>query len=235
MTCPICGGTEKHLGDIPFDRNLFNVPIVYTTPMAYYICDVCEYISCPEMLAWSSTKFSTDIYNEDYIKYDPDYLGPRAASVASSLLNSIHPLKTQKLNHLDYGSGCGRLSEILEANNIKSTSYDPYSDTKVISGKFNFITAVEVFEHSSNIRATLSDIKSKLSSDGVVLFTTLLGNKNTSIEWDYLLPRNGHISILSEKSIKFLAKEVGLFFSSINYNYHILQPSRSNLKGILGW
>lgn len=235
MTCPICGGKEEHLGNVPFEHNLFKVPIQDHTPMAYYRCTSCAYISCPDMLKWTPEQFSNRIYNDDYIKYDPEYAGVRSEYVANSILSSINPIKFKKLIHLDFGSGSGGLSKLFSAKNINSSCYDPYSNSNEINSKFNFITAIEVFEHSSNIRKTISDIKSKLTKDGVILFTTLLGDNNTDISWEYILPRNGHISILSEKSLKILAKEAGLFYSSINTNFHVLQPARSNIKGILGW
>lgn len=235
MHCSICSGVLESIGTIPFDRNNSNVPIVNNTPTEYFRCKECAFICCPEMLQWSSEKLGQEVYNEDYIKYDPEYLDIRPKNSANFLMQTVNRFYYKKLHHLDYGSGMGVMSKELRKHGWNSTAYDPYSNPIRPDRKFDFITAVEVFEHSSNIDKTIKDIKSLLSRNGVILFTTLFGNSKTTIDWWYIGARNGHIGILSEKSMKILAKNNNLFFSSIGENTHILQDARSNIKGILGW
>jgi 2-polyprenyl-3-methyl-5-hydroxy-6-metoxy-1,4-benzoquinol methylase len=115
-----------------------------------------------------------------------------------------------------------------------TSAYDPYSNPIRPKGLYNFITAIEVFEHSTDIAETIKDIKSFLTKDGVILFTTLLAEKNTDIDWWYILPRNGHISILSKESMKILAIKNGMFFETINEGTHVLQYMRNTAKNLLG-
>jgi 2-polyprenyl-6-hydroxyphenyl methylase/3-demethylubiquinone-9 3-methyltransferase len=234
MNCPICSGKLESLGKLPFDYSVEKLPIIDDTPMEYHKCTICDFIGCLEMLSWTSEKLGNKVYNIDYIKYDPDYVETRPTTFAKSFGKDLKPLK--KIMHLDYGSGSGLMSKILkESYNWNSTTYDPYSSpNKPENIKYNLITAIEVFEHSLDIDKTIKDIKSFLDKDGLVLFTTQLANKNTNLDWWYIMPRNGHISLLSEKSLKILAKNNGLFFQSINENLHVLQPTRNTIKELFG-
>lgn len=235
MDCPICSGNLELLGEVPFDRNNSNMPIINSTLMAYYRCVECDFVCCPEMLSWSSQELGEKVYNNEYINFDPDYVETRPKNFATFLLNSINPVFVKNIRHLDYGSGSGILSKELVIKKWKSNSYDPYSSPERPVEKYNFITAFEVFEHSSNIDNTVKDIKEFLDRNGVVLFSTLLANKNTTIDWWYIGARNGHIGILSQKSMKIVASRNNLFFSSLSENIHILQSARSNARGLLGW
>lgn len=233
MKCHICSGLLESLGSIPFDRNNFNVPIVNTTPMEYFRCSSCSFISCQEMLAWSPEELGTKVYNKEYVKYDPDYAGSRSENYAEFFATNIRP---KGIKHLDYGSGEGHLSNMLHSRyRWDSVYYDPYSSPVKPSGAFNLITAIEVFEHSQNIDKTIKDIKQYLTKNGVIIFSTLLATNEHDLSWEYIGARNGHIGIFSEKSIKLVAQRNGLFFSSLNANVHILQSTRNNAKELLGW
>ena len=232
MQCSICSESLVLLGTVPFDRNNAGVAIVDTTPMDYYKCSSCDFICCPEMLCWTPEQFAEKVYNAEYVKYDPDYLGTRPKNYAK-MLREILPGRLPRLKHLDYGSGAGIMSKELQARHWNSSYYDPYSSPEKPTGAFNFITAIEVFEHSNNIDATIKDIKSMLDvRKGVVLFSTLFADEHTNIDWWYIGARNGHIGILSEKSMKLLAIRNGLFLSSLSVGVHCLQSSRNNLKDL---
>jgi 2-polyprenyl-6-hydroxyphenyl methylase/3-demethylubiquinone-9 3-methyltransferase len=184
------------------------------------------------MLTWTPEDLGTKVYNEDYVKFDPDYteIRPKNYAVMFRGFPAISPLG---IKHLDYGSGSGVMARELRKYRWNSTCYDPYSSNVKPTTKFNFITAIEVFEHSLNIDNTIEDIKGLLEIDkGVVCFSTQLADYNTSIDWWYIGARNGHISILSEKSLKIIAARHGMFFSSINPNIHLLQSKRSNYRGL---
>lgn len=235
MKCSICDSTNiRSLGTVPFDRNNNNVPIINNTPMEYVQCSNCNFICCPEMLFWTPADLGEKVYNAEYIKYDPDYVEIRPKNYAE-FFRDLPTISAKGIKHLDYGSGSGIMSLELRKYRWDSSCYDPYTGDARPSGKFNFITAIEVFEHSLNINDTISDIKKLLDVErGVVCFSTQLAEPNTSIDWWYIAARNGHISILSQKSLKIIATNHGMFFSSINSNVHLLQSKRSNYKGIFG-
>ena len=86
------------------------------------------------------------------------------------------------------------------------------------------MVAVEVLEHSQNPAATFEDIASLRTDNGVILATTLLAppNANPSVlEWWYVAPRNGHVTIHTEKSLDVLASRANLKrASSSDKNMH---------------
>ena len=234
MKCSICTGVLKSIGTVPFDRNNQEVPVVDTTPMEYYKCETCCFVCCPEMLSWTPEMLGARVYNSEYVKYDPDYLGTRPKNYA----DSIHRLtlgNKAKIKHLDYGSGSGIMSKLLSEKGWNSRYCDPYGASNTEPGQvFNFITAIEVVEHALDINATIAGIKSMLDPrTGTVLFSTQLADANTNIDWWYIGARNGHIGILSAQSLKILAKRHGLFFSSLNSGMHLLQPTRNNFKDLI--
>lgn len=230
MTCKICGGETKSLGTVPFDRNNAGVPIVNDTPMEYVQCLNCEAVSCPEMLEWSASDLASKVYNEDYVLYDADYKSLRPTNYANTLCNLVPWPLYPKFKHLDYGSGSGIMVDILNTKTWKSTAYDPYSSVIRPEGKFKFITAIEVVEHALDIRKTLKDIESYLDKGGIIYFSTLFAFQDVDINWWYIGARNGHINILSERSIKILAKELGLRYRQLSANIHILQRENGDFS-----
>jgi hypothetical protein len=184
------------------------------------------------MLAWPIDKFSKLIYNDEYILLDPGYNGLRAANTKGSLDNIFRG--TRKLpTHLDYGSGQGFLTNLLLNNKWKSISYDPFTSPTKPKDKYKLITAIEVVEHSTNIFKTMEDMLSLLNRDGVILITTKLCEKETPVDWWYICARSGHIGIHSKESMLIVAKKYGLFFTSINEDYHYFQSTRNNFKQLI--
>lgn len=227
MTCKICGSKLELLGSVPFDKNNADVPIVDTTPMDYYKCTKCYNIICPEIVSWTLDQIGSTIYNEEYIKYDPDYKnGVRAKDYAQFLIKMLGSFKGR---HLDYGSGEGLLAKEL---NWDSTNYDPYSSTDKPIGLFNLITAIEVIEHSSDLDFVIKDMLQYLDKRGVILFSTTLVDKNTPLSCGYISPRNGHINMQSKESLKVLAIKNNMFFDSIAGNIHLFQSTRNNFKDL---
>lgn len=234
LNCYICGGGMESIGFVPFDRNNSNQPIVNDTPVEYHKCNKCHCVLCLDMLTWSPEKLGKEVYNDSYPLFDPDYISTRPANYAKYLTDTIPAIFRSKIRHLDYGSGTGVMSNILKSSKWDSEGYDPFSSPNRPNRKFNFITCIEVLEHSTNSFNTLEDIVSMLDSNGVLMLSTLLSDKSTTIDWWYIGARNGHINIMSKESMLILAKKYHLFFSSLSPNLHIFQRARSNMKNVLG-
>lgn len=132
------------------------------------------------------------------------------------------------IRHLDYGGGEGLLSEMLRDAGWQSMSHDPFVDKDVSVtdlGKYDLVTAFEVFEHVPDVRRLATELSDLLRRDAVVLFTTLVSegelDPGKRITWWYASPRNGHISLFTRDALYYVADRVGLSFASFNDGFHV--------------
>lgn len=235
VKCPICSSKTKLFDSLDFNKSCEEVNnnfLKYNGIVVdYYICSGCSFCFAPEFNEWTKEDFENKIYNEDYILVDPEYEDIRSKRNANLLLNTLKNFE-QNIDHLDYGGGNGKLSQILNANNINSKTYDPYATTnQILDAKFNLITAFEVFEHVNDVDLLFHNLIDLLSADGCIIFSTALNddhlsNNNNLSTWWYAAPRNGHISLFSRKSLNILANKYNLEFQSINHlGIHMLYKS----------
>jgi len=110
-----------------------------------------------------------------------------------------------------------------------SSSYDPFvnrdMDVQQL-GQFQLITSYEVFEHVPDIHQLMKNLDLLLAQDGLIFFTTLLSDgkiiQDERLTWWYASPRNGHISLFSQKSLAILSAQYQFKFASFNDGTHIL-------------
>lgn len=237
--CPVCGALPELLDVVDFNKSCEELRGRFLPlsgiPVYYALCDGCGFCFAPELCKWALEEFSARIYNDDYLRVDPDYAEARPRSNADQLTALVGDA-FRGIRHLDYGGGHGLLSDLLRDGNWNSESYDPFVDgDKRLDelGKFDLVTAYEVFEHVPNARELVGDLSKLLCEDGVVLFSTLVSDGNIAarqrLTWWYASPRNGHISLFSRKSLYLLGQREGFNFGSISPNYH------SYWKAVPGW
>lgn len=230
-SCPICNSVCSLLDVVDFNKSCEEAKGKFLkmsgVPVYYAICHLCGFCYAPEFMEWSPENFEKKIYNAEYILVDPDYIDARPKAVGAMLLTMFKGLPSS-VKHLDYGGGSGLLSRILRESNWESMSYDPFVDKSVCFeslGKFDFITAFEVFEHVPDVRGFMENLNKLLSPGGVILFSTLLSdgnvNRNQRLNWWYASPRNGHISLFSKKSLSILANDFDLNFISLSQGLHV--------------
>jgi SAM-dependent methyltransferase len=195
--------------------------------VGYTLCSNCGFCFAPQICAWPAETFERWIYNDTYVQVDPDYLGVRPQSNADVLVQ-LFP-RTPVARHLDYGGGNGMLADILRGRGWDSSSYDPFlqrGQANESLGRFDLITAFEVFEHVPDVNALMRDLEQLRTPTGIVLFSTLVSDEeirpNKPIKWWYAAPRNGHISLYSRKSLGLLANRMSLNFRSFSNNFHTL-------------
>lgn len=197
-------------------------------PVYYARCDRCGFCFAPELAIWPKAQFERLIYNVDYPTVDPDYAEKRPLANARALLNLFQD-RSAPIQHLDYGGGNGRLSQELAKAGWQSTSYDPFIDnagSRARLGKYNLITAFEVFEHVPDVQGLMKDLAGLLQPEGVILFSTLVSDGHIKprerLTWWYASPRNGHISLFSRASLRLLARQYGFSLGSFSDGFHIL-------------
>lgn len=231
LNCPVCGGTSPLLDVVDFNKSCEEAKGKFLTlsgiPVYYALCGKCGFCFAPELLAWDLEEFKERIYNDEYVLVDPDCIDTRARQNAENLVGTFGEC-AHAIKHLDYGGGNGHLAKLLKESGWRSLSYDPFVDLKVDInelGRFDLITAFEVFEHVSDVKGLMSNLTALLAPKGIILFSTLLsdGNiqKNRRVDWWYASPRNGHISLFSRESLSILAKKHGLNFGSFSSVFHI--------------
>jgi len=230
-TCPVCNGACSLLEPVDFNksceeaRGKFFKPA--GIPVFYALCNQCGFCFCPEIAAWGLEEFEEKIYNDAYVLVDPDYVDARPRSNAKGLI-SMFGERAYSIAHLDYGGGKGLLAKLLRESQWNSRSYDPFVDRNVRVeqlGKFDLITAFEVFEHVPDVQALMSSLRTLLAPNGLVLFSTMVSDGNIQpgqkISWWYAAPRNGHISLFSRNSLAILAKNNGFNFGSFAEGTHV--------------
>jgi SAM-dependent methyltransferase len=228
--CPICDGSCTLLDTVDFNKNCEELRGKFLPksgiPVQYHACGDCGFCFAPEIAKWTDQQFRERIYNPGYAEVDPDYsdLRPRAQA---HMLRDKFGARALGLRHLDYGGGNGLLSRLLVEAGWDSTAYDPFADpgTQLADlGRFDVVTAFEVFEHVPDAPALMDRIASLLKDDGMVVFSTMLSDGNIApgepLTWWYAAPRNGHISLYSRVSLAFLAGTESFSFGSYSPGLH---------------
>jgi Methyltransferase domain len=237
--CKICEGTAE-----PFDFVDFNKTCdksIYPTglrgiPVLYRKCTDCGFIFTDFFDDFTPDQWRTHIYNDDYARVDPDYESKRPRSNVVKI-NVLLIGRKNKIIGLDYGGGNGKTASLLRERGWAFDSYDPFGSTHMSPermGRYNFCSAMEVFEHSPDPVSSLQDIVGKMAPGRamIVIGTGLhdgIVSAQTRLSWWYAAPRNGHISLFSRKSMEILASRFGLAYSSIYPGTHLL--TRDIAKG----
>lgn len=230
--CPVCSTTCSLLDVVDFNKSCHENQGHYLElagiPVYYALCPECGFCFAPQLHKWPPEKFEELIYNAVYALIDPEYKEVRPKRCAGILLNYF-PNLPPTVRHLDYGGGNGLLSKCMIESNWQSVSHDVFvnKETKINQlGKFDLISAFEVFEHVPDVQQLMSDLSTLLNDEGIVIFTTLVtdGNirPNNRLNWWYASPRNGHISLFSKKSLAILADKYGFKFGSFSAANHML-------------
>jgi SAM-dependent methyltransferase len=228
--CPVCGGTSAYLDTVDFNKSCEELHGRALPPAGlpceYRLCSSCGFCFAPAFSAWSRDEFMQRIYNDDYLGVDPEYAGARPRANAASL-QSIFGERARGIRHLDYGGGNGLLSRLLGEAGWNSRSFDPFADphaTITEAGRFDLITAFEVFEHVPDPQQLMANFGTLIAADGVVMFSTLLSDGHlqagSKLTWWYASPRNGHISLFTRQSLKTLARNNGVHFASFSAGFH---------------
>jgi len=156
---------------------------------------------------------------------DPDILGERARLNAKVLADTFKN-QASSLKLLDYGGGEGTLASLLEeAGFAKAVTYEPFNPrfTERPTELFNVITCFEVFEHVLSPLDLANDIAGFMAPQSMVIFSTLVQPQNfpsLGVNWRFIRPRNGHISIHSRQSLAMVLQAAGLRLVSFNDALH---------------
>jgi hypothetical protein len=213
-TCKICGGVSLLFDVVDFYNNyLWNFGLSGIT-FPYYRCSTCEFIFTDLLDEWKPKEFSRFIYNDDYIKVDPEYTGARPISTAQHMALLLRGC--EHLRILDYGSGSGIFSDEMKKHGfLNMENYDPFSAPEKPRGPFDIILLFEVIEHVPRPMETFYSIREYLSDYGAIMIGQTLQPHNIGEirgNWWYLAPRNGHVSTYSKKTFLKMAELGGFVY-----------------------
>lgn len=213
---------------------LRTVDFITGSSVTYYQCQECGLTFTFAFDEYTSDDWKTKVYNDSYIKYDPDYLDARPKSNAEFIRNflmggsliaepTVEMFKGMRI--LDYGGGNSVFGKTLkESLGVEVTSYDPYDiSSEYPSGEYVLTTCFEVLEHTIDPMGTVKDLIQK-STGSVIVASTLLITPSTPIDWWYIAPRNGHVTIYSKTALDKLLDEYGYHCISIGGPLHVFIP-----------
>jgi SAM-dependent methyltransferase len=214
LVCKICGGGAELFDVVDFLKFCSADPYSFGTagiPVEYYRCTLCSFTFTDLIDDWTSDEVAKFIYNEEYIKVDPEYTGNRAERDADFFISILGDYRDQTV--LDYGSGTGVLAKRMREVGFDAEAYDPFSSPHRPTRRFDIITCMEVLEHSSDPVSTLNDMVALLEEGGCILLATGIQPDNFDdmrANWWYAAPRNGHVSLHSIFSLVAMARGAGL-------------------------
>jgi 2-polyprenyl-3-methyl-5-hydroxy-6-metoxy-1,4-benzoquinol methylase len=195
----------------------------------YYQCSDCGLIFTDSFDHWDYKAFKKYVYNEDYIKIDPDYVQDRPANNAGVVADFIKNGKNIRL--LDYGGGNGKFASLLREKGFQADSWDPMEDNQALiqPGAYDIVTSFEAFEHTPTPKLSTEEALLFLKPEGVFLFSTLTeeGSWPRPLNFWYIAPRNGHVTIYTKRSLKKLFSQYGyqlLHFSDLTHMAYKIMP-----------
>lgn len=212
--CKICGGATGPFGEADANRTCEDRDGRGPFPPAgravrYLVCQACGFVFTPDFDALTDAEMGAAIYNADYIKADPEFAAVRPDALAAMLAAMLAPFPGLRL--LDYGGGAGRMAEGLRARGFSARVFDPFFAHGALpeGERFPLVTAFEVAEHSRDPLATLRDALRFLEPGAGLLFSTALRPADAGMEWHYVAPRNGHVSLHTARSLDAAARALG--------------------------
>ena len=225
MTCKICKSESYFWGCVDINKSceeINNTIMPYKGQAIYYKkCTNCGFLFSNDFDQWDKDDFMRNIYNEDYIKVDPEYDGRRSQRDAHWFMQFC-PEKRYSI--LDYGSGNRVFGNTLRQFGYDIDSWDPMDGTPKPDKQYQIMTCFEVLEHTPTPIETLAEMSSLLHPNGQIIFSTLvneeLKGKRDPMYW-YLAPRNGHVCMHSFASLDLMFALFGFTVKHLNTSQHI--------------
>jgi hypothetical protein len=235
LPCKICGSDANLHGVIDFARsclsNVYPQGLV-GVPVYYRRCRECDLIFTSDLDSLTSEDWKAAVYNDYYhAELDKDYEYSRPASNARLVRAALKsfPRSAEGLNGLDYGGGNGFTAKLVDDKRMRFFSYDPYAFSNApgsVRGKCDLISAFEVVEHTIDPLSTFAD----MAEWGAEKFLMIIGTqchdglvgKDGGLAWNYIAPRNGHVTIYSYASLRKIAEIFRLDCVRVSRGTHLL-------------
>jgi hypothetical protein len=232
VPCKICGGDSVLDGVVDFNKNGSEpkgvvLPLL-GVPVYYHRCQDCGAVFTVAFDHWTQQDFARHIYNDGYDAVDPDHAEMRPVSNAGVVADFV--ARASGIRIIDYGGGNGRLARELLAGGLNVVSWDVMApdQPRPALGSFDLLTSFEVMEHTPTPVETFAEMLSFLAPGGVILFSTLTVDAlpPRALQFWYIAPRNGHITIYTRPSLGALAARFGKRMHHFNDMMHLCLNER---------
>ena len=243
LPCKICGGPAALYGVVDFNKSCAEYRGVRLplsgVPVDYCRCAACGFLFTDVFDGWSDEQFKLHIYNGEYLFVDPDY-GEKRPRKCAEMVAALWAQRKAQTRVLDFGGGNDVLCSVLRAKGFRAAqTYDPMvpQHAQPPQGKFDLITCFEAFEHMHDPSAGIAQMVGCLAETGLVLYSTVVqpaGFETCGLDWCYVAPRNGHISIFTRKALSIAWARHGYTNISLTDDLHLafgkLPPSLGRLQ-----
>lgn len=238
--CKLCSGETMLFDAVDFNKHCSGYPYVFGLSgvvVPYFRCPNCLFIFTNLIDDWQIDEVMQFIYNDEYIKVDPDYHGGRARKTAVEMRSRL--AGCERLRILDYGSGSGIFAEEMRLCGFERVeSYDPLSSPNRPVGEFDLITCFEVIEHSPQPLTTMVAMRNMLAIGGAIIVGQSLQPRNIDeigARWWYIAPRNGHVSIFADQTFLVLSTLAALtYYRGKGYYVFAKGELSEPLRGVVG-
>lgn len=202
----------------------FKEKIMNRHMISYFYCKNCGFLQTEEPY-WLD-----EVYQDPVSIYDTG-AAQRNITVAKKLSALLIIMFYGKGTYVDYAGGFGLLTRLMRDRGFDYYWNDKYAEN-LFSRGFEFeelgennkktaLTAVECFEHLPD---PLSSVKAMFAISDTLIFTTeLLAEPPPAPKdwWYYALPRGGHISFYSKRTLNHLASVFEARYYKVG-NFHVL-------------
>lgn len=226
--CKVCQGEATLYGVTDFNTACHSqLPNRYVFPLTgvaiyYHQCQSCGLVYTHAFDDWTPSDFAQHVYNDGYAEFDPEYAIIRPRRNRDLVLQLFERFLGKKM--LDYGGGTGTFARLMREVGMDMVAWDPFvpGDYPELNA-YDFMTSFEVFEHTADPHKTLAEVSSLLKMGGVLFFSTATTDtvNHLGMNYWYISPRVGHITIHSEASLKALFTAHGFQIAHLDQSNHL--------------
>lgn len=230
--CKVCGNASPLFDVCDFAKNCeeardpaMRYPLS-GIPVYWHRCPACGFMFTTAFDDFSAAEMGAMIYNDDYARYDPDFVSERPKQLARLIQDLVGPALLHDLPCLDYGGGDGKLRDLLRLSGATGVEcYDPhFQESAFTGGNFPLIFCFEVLEHSCHPREIVARLRGFLGQAGAIIFSTLTQPREINelrARWWYAAPRNGHVSLHTGASLRTLFDMVAMDVFPLSNGIHL--------------
>ena len=193
---------------------------------------------------YSCTNCGFSFYpNQDWIKesFSEELNSLDLGSVGRVLLASdflgefIRSEKLSDANFLDYGGGYGLQTRIMRDRGFNFKNFDPHTQPLISryftgepSGHYNLVSLIEVSLHFED---PISEFTKLMELGDYLVFTSVVPGKDFGPDWWYITGESGqHIAFYPLSSLKEIANQLGVLFSSDGKLFHVFHKKPLRIK-----